>query len=310
MRTALFALVLVLAGCAHRETPSEPQPIAAVDIDEAAIRDAWAARIVGLDRLWARVTVVVRTVDAEGESVREQAEGHLQIEQPRGVALGLGKLGETYLYLGSNDERYWWIDRVDSDNRVAIVGRHELVTPRKAASLGVPVHPLGLIELLGIQALPEDVEFEPGPEPGTIAAVRTFAQDGPAGRSARLTWILDAESYEPRRVTVFDSDGQIAIDAAHEAYQFASVRGDTRLRPRVPGRLMVEIPGIPASVRFALYDPENKPIKPVAFDADRLFRAFRVGEVIDLDAEVSAAGDFAQGMARTLTAPAENGPDE
>lgn len=277
------AVLAVLAGCASDRPDPAPAPSTVVPVDPEAITAAWNARVADLDRLWARVTLVVNTVDAEGEPVREQAEGHLQIERPRRVALSLGKLGETYLYLGSNDERYWWIDAIDRDNRVGVLGRHELVTPRKAAALGVPVHPLDLVELIGILPLPDNTTFTNGDEPGTIDATR------PVG-AAELTWVLDAESYTPRRAVLTGPEGEVLLEAEHEAYQFARVRDDLAARPRVPGRVVVNVPSIPARVRLALYEPENKPIKPVAFDQERLFRAFRVDTVHDLDETAESAG--------------------
>lgn len=285
LAAVFLSAMLLLAGCAGPGETETSRPVAPRALEPGtkdAIFDAWANRVVGLERLWARVTVVVDTVDAEGEPVREQAEGHLQIVQPRRVALTLGKLGETYLFLGSNDERYWWFDTVDRDRRVAVTGRHAVVTPRKAAALGVPVHPLELIELLGIVApTPEDrVAFraEPGPAAGEIALVR----DLPAGR---LTWVVDDQRFEPVRVEIADDTGAVVLAAAHEAYGFARVRENLAARPRVPGRVIVEVPGIPARVRLALYEPENREIRPVAFDYERLLRAFRIDTVRDLDAE-------------------------
>jgi len=78
---------------------------------------AYNARVSAFGRVWARVTAVYRGVDDAGNRLSEQAEGHLQIERPDRVALSLGKLGETYLYLGSNESRYWWIDLVDAAGR-------------------------------------------------------------------------------------------------------------------------------------------------------------------------------------------------
>ncbi|MEM1185822.1 MAG: hypothetical protein AAGI53_12585 [Planctomycetota bacterium] len=282
MRRAILLVLLVLVGCGS--TPEAAAPVPRVEVDPAAIREAWAKRTERLERLWARVTVVVDTVDEEGKPVKEQAEGHLQIEQPRGVSLTLGKLGENYLYLGSNDERYWWIDRVDSDRRYAVTGLHELITSRKAEALGVPVHPLELIEFMGIKPLPEDAEFVPGAEPGTIEVVRSLA-------TGSLTWVLDAVTATPNRVVVKAPDGSVSISARHEAYQFARVRDDLRIRPRVPGRVVVEVPELSARVRIALYDPENKPIRSVAFDYDRLIRGLKIDQVRDLDAASSDAGN-------------------
>lgn len=278
----LIGALLLLSGCAHDRParPEEPPTDLIPELDAREAITTWNTRVERLERLWARVTLVVNTVDPAGDAVTEQAEGHLQIERPRGVALSLGKLGETYLYLGSNDERYWWIDVVDRDNRAAVTGRHAAVTMEKAAQLGVPVHPLELVEVLGLTPI------------GEGAVVRGATVTTTTATGGRVVRALDPGTYEPVRIDVVDRAGQIVLSASHEAYQLASVRDDTRVRPRVPGRVIVEAPTVPATVRLALYDPENRDIRAIAFDFERLLKAFRVETVYDLDASarVGAAG--------------------
>ncbi len=275
---------LLLSGCAH-DRPATPEGPPTDMIPEMDAREAittWNTRVERLERLWARVTVVVDTVDGAGKAVTEQAEGHLQVERPRGVALSLGKLGETYLYLGSNDERYWWIDVVDRENRAAVTGRHDAVTMEKAARLGVPVHPLELVEVLGLTPIGVGV--------GEGAVVRGATITTTTATGGRVVRVLDPTTYEPVRIDVLDRAGEMVLSASHEAYQLASVRDDTRVRPRVPGRVIVEAPTVPATVRLALYDPENKAIRAIAFDFEGLLRAFRVETVYDLDATAGAGG--------------------
>jgi hypothetical protein len=278
---------LILSGCAHDQpvNPEEPPSEFIPELDAQEAITAWNSRVERLERLWARVTVVVNTVDAAGEAVTEQAEGHLQIERPRGVALSLGKLGETYLYLGSNDERYWWIDVVDRENRAAVTGRHAAVTMEKAARLGVPVHPLELVEVLGLTPI------------GDGAVVDGTTVTTPTATGGRVVRFVDPETFEPVRIDVVDAAGELVLSASHEAYQLASVRDDTRVKPRVPGRVIVEAPTVPATVRLALYDPENRDIREIAFDFDRLLKAFRVETVYDLDA-TAAVGDMGESGAR------------
>jgi hypothetical protein len=297
-RTAfVVAAGLVLAGCAHTGASGAGVPreeVVRLEPAEAdAVIAAWNARVERLERYWARVTIVVDAVDQTGEAVREQAEGHLQIERPRNVALSLGKLGETYLYLGSNEERYWWIDAVDRDARTAITGRHDRITAAKAARLGVPVHPLELIEVIGLMPVPAGAVVERGrvAEGDGVVDLVTRAPGGGAIRR-----VLDPETFLPIRIEVFDRTGEVVLSALHEAPQIARVGDDLRARPIVPGRLIVDAPTVPATVRLAMYDAENKLIRAIAFDYDRLLRSFRVGDVRDLDRE--AAGDPARGGER------------
>jgi hypothetical protein len=89
----------VLGACA---TPERPPP-RALGITAEDVLEAHNARAAALDRLWARASVQVTGADENGR-LSEQAEGHLQIDQPDRVALSLGKLGKVQLYLGSNAE--------------------------------------------------------------------------------------------------------------------------------------------------------------------------------------------------------------
>ena len=138
-------------GAAQHETrtPRAEAP----SYDEVAAR--YNDRVAPAETFWARASIRVEGRDAEGGRLSEQAEGHLQIERPRRLALSIGKLGETHLYLGSSDDVYWWMDLIDKDDAFAVFGRHEYVTPDKAAQLGVPVHPLDLIDAIALSPLPE-----------------------------------------------------------------------------------------------------------------------------------------------------------
>ena len=164
-----------------------------------------------------------------------------------------------------------------------MTGRHELSTLAKTASMGVPVQPLELLVLLGITPLPERARPIRPETPGTIELV------APLDKGGAIRWVLDPETDEPVRIDVASGAGVMVLGSEHERYGFVRDRDDLRARPRVPGRIFIDVPEIPARVRLALYDPENKDIRPIAFDFERLVRAFRVDDVRDLDERSAGA---------------------
>lgn len=277
MRRALAAAalaLLALGGCVseQRGGPREGPPPS-----YAAISRAWNERVDGLDRLWARAVVRVEGKDAEGKRLSEQAEGHLQIEQPDRLALSLGKVGETRLHLGSDGERYWWLDSIDPDHAVALVGRHELVTSRKAAALGLPVHPLDLIELLGITELPATGRATGWSKDGSLAVFNV-----PARWGSRWIWV-DPDTLEPRKMALADEDLKILAEAELEKYEIVRIDGDATRHPEVATRVIVRTPAFDGFVRMTLYEPRNRAISAKAFDLAALEARYGTQEEIDVD---------------------------
>lgn len=268
----LVPLCVLLAACS---TPKRPAEIPAA----VAIVDAHNARVGPLDRLWSRASVRVEGRDAEGSKFSEQGEGHLQVERPDRVAVTVGKLGEVYFALGANEDRYWLIDVSDSDRRVMLVGAQSLATPEKAAALGLPVHPRDIPLLLGL--MPLDAAAVSGPEwdDGDRAVLRLPTRWG----SAALRY--DPRSLELVGSTAFDADGAVLAEATLRLH--GAVTDENGMQPvgRLPQRIEIRVPDFDGFVRMQLGEPRVRPINQTVFNPDRLRRAYRVGEVIDLDAD-------------------------
>jgi len=303
-RLAVRGLALVaaaVAGCVIVACSNGPQavptPAAAwnhMDAEQAtSLLERYNDRVEGLERLWARATVVYEGSDSEGDRLREQGEGHLQVRRPRDVALTIGKLGDTRLYFGSNEERYWWIDTVDRDRKIAYVGDHEHMTPEKIRRLGLPLRPLGLIELLGISALDaRNIEsaLQSDPDAGDAAPTQRLTMIKPGG--TRVLFEFEGEDAirmaEPSRI-VIASPAAPRIHADLSRYQTAFVGRNTNLRPRLATRFIVRGRAFDGEFRLSLYDPENRPIRDVAFQPQRLLDAYGVERVIDLDKRAADA---------------------
>jgi len=247
----------------------------------AVVAGAYNARVARLERLRANTSLVIHAKSSEGKRLNEQVEANLQFVLPRSVALRIDKVGQTVFYLGSNDERYWWMDL--TDNKIAMVGIHEKATAEKAAAFGLPVHPLDLLELLGVIPMPGVGEGG--------APVVEWSRDGRRlgittdqrwGGSRRI--FMDPETYDPMRIELLDGMGNVAVAAALSRYQSVDVDGDARARARIAGRLDIEAPGRETTVIMSVYDPENSGhMKQTPFDLEALLRAYGVKDVVDID---------------------------
>ncbi len=277
-----------LAGQHESAAQHEPGTIARQSVSYEEVRAIYNDRVAPADTFWARVSIRIDGRDAEGGRLREQAEGHLQIQRPSSLAMSIGKLGETHLYLGSNDDVYWWMDLIDKDDAFVIFGRHTQVSPHKAAQLGVPVHPLDLIDAIAISPLPPE-------SPGARA---TWTPDGkelvvraPGRWGARRMW-LDPDTFEPRRVEIEDERGNLQLAAELSRYERVLKQGDATILLRMATRYEIRTAGLDAEVRINLFEPKIRSIRPIAFDLPRLIETFHVEQAWDLDApSAGPAGD-------------------
>jgi hypothetical protein len=205
------------------------------------------------------------------------------------VALSLGKqiTSEVYFYLGSNDQRYWWLDRLDPDRGVAYIGTHANATPERATRLGAPVHPLDLLDLLGITPLPEG-EDQAAPDGVQVG----FSPDGesimvavPGRFGTRRVW-FEPDDFMPRRVEILDAQGRVAVRSTLEDDALVEVSEDSRQRPLMASEVRVQVPGTPSSVRLRMSRLENRGTRQreTPFDDAAVLRAYPVDRVEDLDA--------------------------
>lgn len=271
---------LVLAGCAGA---TKPKPAAELP-ELSSIIQAHNDRVQALEPFWARASVRVEGHDAQGSKFSEQGNGHLQFERPGDVAITLGKLGEVYFALGSNDERYWLIDVSDSSRRLMVSGAQAFATPGKAAALGLPVHPRDIPLLLGLVELDPESVRDP-----------VFNQSGEVVVGVPSRWGGAELRFDPRTLDLigaaaFDDEGTMLANA--KLSRHVDVRNNLAQGTlgRVPSTAEIRVPGFDGFVRMMLNDPRVRSINPMVFDPDRLNRAYRVRERIDLDEPTSDDG--------------------
>jgi hypothetical protein len=273
-RTPGFLLSLCLLWTAACSTPKRPRDLPAME----TIVDAHNARVGGLDRLWARTSVRVEGRDAEGSKFSEQGEGHLQVERPDRVAVTVGKLGEVYFALGANGTQYWLVDVSNNERRVMLLGEQDRATPAKVEALGLPVHPRDLPLLMGL--MPLDAASVPDP---------VWDEQGRAVLTIPSRWGSVALRYDPRSLdlvgsTAFNAEGGVVAEAGLGLHGPVTDAQGVTVLGRVPQRLEIRVPGFEGFVRVQLGEPQVRIINATVFTPERLRRAYRVDEVVDLDA--------------------------
>jgi len=271
---------VLLGGC---QQPRDDGPPIVRDGPPPALAEAAAAynaRIAPLTSLRAAAVVRIEFVNEAGERRREQGEGRLQVVGTQRVALDVGKLSETLLWLGCDGERYWWLDLTGGE-RLAYSGRHDGFDRSRARSLGVVVPPLDLLGLIGAAPLETTRGGTQWSADGRWLGIVT-----PAGRAGtRRTWV-DPATYEPKMVELFDDQGVATVAAELSLPQLVAISGSGRLGPSLPSRVRVSHIASGALLTLDLADLSDGKgrISDDAFRLEALCRAFGVARVVDLDA--------------------------
>lgn len=292
----IVASAIVIAGCqtgAAKPAPTVPvsKPLPAPP-PLASVIDAQNARVRGLNSLWARVSLRVDGQLANATLNKEEAEGYLQVVLPNKVAVIINKLGNTYFYLGSNDELYWWFD-LSGDKR-AYFGRHALATPQTVDRFGIPVHPLDLIELMAITPVPA-----PG-KPGSPDKLH-WSTDGTllwydvAARGSSKRVLVDPASLQPVMVELLDPSGKVVVRSELSKYVAFLSRSVPGANPSIASRCIIKVPRQDLTITINVNDPDGRTPKAVAFDFIKLNEAYPVTALIDLDRTEGAEAAPADG---------------
>lgn len=290
-----IAVAVVVSGCTPpRDDEASPVP-APPSYDEIAVR--FNERVAHMDRIWSRTVMVLEWIDAEGKRHREQGEGNLQLRRyaaderaswggqlaaPVRVAMSIKKLGNTGYWLGCDQDQYWWVDAYEE--RAAYVARHVNHGRPCCDDVGLPIHPIALIDLLAITEF--DIEagaVSPHPsEPLWIIETTGAWTD-------RRLWI-DPATMEPTRVELVGQDDAVLAWAELTDYVPLEVDGlAPTVWPRVPGVIRLEQPDGQVSTKISLYDPtdarrDRRKLSDGAFELERVARALRVDRIVQLDA--------------------------
>jgi len=302
----VLPLLAVLGSCAA--TPGASRSAAPTAGRQAALETPaydelvrrWNERASELSRIWARAVVQLRYRDAEDRLHNEQGEGHLQLLQPSRFALSVGKLGEILLWLGCDETRYWLIDA--SETPRASVGRHDTLGLPCHRSLGLPTHPLDMLDLMGVTPLPSQEEIlAAGKPPGWVTRTRDGALlvvEAPA-RFGRRRMFLDPRTLLPRRVQLFPFErpspsDQPAVTADLSDPIPVTLRTRGGFYPKMASRVEIEHPESGARIVLHFSDASDGRdrsgrLSPRVFDFEALTQALAVERIDTLDADCQLA---------------------
>lgn len=275
-----------LASCAQPKPDDGPVgPLPTI----AEVIARYNARVERLEAVESPIELVVNAVDDEGKVHKEQGEGNLKMVRPRKIALRVDKVSQTFFWLGSNDEKYWWFD-LRGDEKVALVGTHALATPEVVARFGLPVHPVDLLDLAGVAPLEM---------PATDQAVSPIAR-APDGRNVVLTlpgrWgtkrlVVNPTNGEVSAVEMSDAQGKVVASSRLERYERVPVRGQATAEASMATRIHADVPAAHATIELIIHTPVNNGvsrIKPANFDYEDLKSRMGITKEIDLDNVESA----------------------
>lgn len=280
------ALASFLGGCAS-SSKTDPAPVVTKPRGNPPstpeIVKAHNQRVDGLNSLWARHTIRVSGKLANAKLEKEEAEGFFQLILPRKVAISITKVGETYFYLGSNDELYWWLDLTEA--KQGFFGRHALATTSTVDRFGIPVHPLDLIELMAVTPIDETLLKSPDAiTPSKWSSDGALIWYDVPARDATKRVLVDPKSLLPLCVELLDKNGKVVVRADLSNYLDIPSRSKPTARPRIPTRMTISVPRSDLTILINLNDPETRVPKPAAFDFAYLAQtAYPINKLVDLD---------------------------
>lgn len=292
----------LIGGCQTATTP-KAEPSASVsarplpNYADAVAR--YNERVLPLDRLIARATIRLTYTDREGERHTEQPDGTLQIVRPRKLAIDLGKAGKKLFWFGSDDERYWWLDLSDPDDRYAAVGRHDSWDANQNAAgrrLGIGLRPLDLIAAVGVTPIDPLLKgatqwSQDGKRLGIVSPLANGGERSPGRTGLQRVWV-DPVTMVPRSIELFDADRKLVLRATMQGDERVEITrtgvpGSVGKRPMIPAQITCEDIESGTEIRLSLSDAKDGPISDKAFRLDELVRRLGVARVIDLDQPVA-----------------------
>jgi hypothetical protein len=179
-------------------------------------------RIAMLQTLHAEGVIELTWRDDRGKHF-EQGEMDLWLRLPSHSALQVKKLGDTYLWLGSNDDHYWLFD-LFSDVKTLHVGRHDQASGG-GAGLGLGafrVQPRALIDLLGLSPIEgvaeveQSVSYDPGHKAWMIES---------PGRGGGMRIFFDVQMHLPIRIESLAPNGEAELVSTHRRYESVMMQG-------------------------------------------------------------------------------------
>jgi hypothetical protein len=262
---------------AHPARPGQTHPVAMETPSYADLARRHNERLDRLPRLVSR-GVIEMDWREDGRRRFEQGDIDLHIELPRRTSMRISKLGNTYFWLGSDDER-WWLFDVAGDERVLYTGRHHSTALETGVMI---VRPLVMLDLVGLSRLSEDELLAP---PVVYdAGLDAWVVESP-GRGGWMRIFFDRSTTLPRRIESMTEVGDVAYYSDIHMRRYISVPvAAAPPFPRIAGLVDIYAVSSPdgdfsgGRVKLSLESPtgrsEGEPFDRV-FDVERLRRNLR-----------------------------------
>ena len=272
---ACLFLAIASTGC-NTTTPVAGPPAELPNY--ADLVGKYNAKHGGLDKLWTRAVVEVTWKDGDKDRF-EQGEGNLIISQPSSTALSVGKLGNTVLWAGSNNDMSFLFDLKENDTTLYTIRNPNIGHPA-AKPLPVSVKPTDLIKLLGIAP----IDASKLPEDPAVEWVDGGYLIEPPGTGTRL--VLSADGV-PVRVDLLDDAGHSKVIAKlsnpESVDKLSGLFGGSVLNTHIE----VTVPG--KSDKFVIHlsdqsgGPDEARVTDDVFSLEKLTEGLKPSKTVELD---------------------------
>ena len=226
----------------------------------------------------ARVDLVWR--NEKGQIKNEHGDGRFMYIKPRRVVLEVEEFGKGF-WAGADGERYWFFDFLEQ--RVGYVGRFDRLDGTHTNNLPLPVNPADLLHVMGLAKIDPTVI----PDAPAVERVKGHYLIEPPGLALRM--LLDPETARPVRVDLLDEEGSSrVICLLKDPIPVQPRDDDDPFMGNIESAIDVVMPANDARMTLTLKKPthSDKHIREAYFDFDKLYKALKIKELIDLDEPV------------------------
>jgi hypothetical protein len=259
------SLSLSLCGCNPNRGPG-PAP------EYKTLAEAHNARVAQLQQVFADGVIEIRWRDEKGKHF-EQGNVELWLQQPSRTALRVEKLGEVLLWVGSDDQRYWFFDMLGDETVLRTADHQE--PANLGGSRAFNVRPLTLLDLMGFVNLPVDGGAEPAVQFDAGFGTWTFEVQG---RGSRLQMHFDPNTLLPSRIASLSTTGEVALASMLGRYQSVFQTGISPAAfPKMPHAIKI------VAQEAAGNQDESDEVALFINDATSEIDSAELGRVFDLD---------------------------
>ena len=234
-------------------------------------------------------SALLRTLKSSGTiELREETEGGttfedcaLELWRDGGrFALRLRKLGERFLWVGSNGEEWWLFELASDPVRLMIVPAGNDGGPSIPSDLLI-LGPEQLLQMAGLEGLdPDPASCTTSMEDGHVRLAFTD-RSAPEGWS-RVAWFMKPDTFLPSRIQVLDGTGGIRFEARLSGYEPIRARDQPiGSWPQFARKVRINDGAGAIDVRLFFNGPvaSNAGFREAIFDLDSLMKTFRPGSV-------------------------------